>query len=476
MTEAPNKSMHTYDLAVIGGGAGGLVVASVAAQLGLRVALVEKEKQLGGDCLHFGCVPSKSLLRSAHVAHLADEARDYGIEVTRSATDMQRVNACIRRAIDRIQQHDSHERFRELGCEIFTGTARFVDANRIRVGDIEIRARRYVIATGSSAWIPAIEGLQSVDYLTNEDMFSLAALPEHLLVLGAGPVGVEMAQAYARLGSRVSLIELADRVLPQFDRDISRMLKQQLLSEDINIVHGETRLVSQQGETRTVVLDDGRSLSGDQLLVAIGRRPVVTGLGLEQAGVDYTEKGIRVNARMQTSRRHIYACGDVTGQMPLTHVAEQQAGVIIANALFRLPKRMDYRVIPAVVYTEPECAQVGMQADEAVQDASVKVVQFDMKQLDRAITDNTDHGVMKLIVRKGRLAGAHAIGHHAGELIHELALAIRENMKLSKITTLVHAYPSYSQLNRRAASQYYRDSLFSPVTANLVKVLSRWLP
>jgi pyruvate/2-oxoglutarate dehydrogenase complex dihydrolipoamide dehydrogenase (E3) component len=285
-----------------------------------------------------------------------------------------------------------------------------------------------------------------------------------------------MAQAYARLGSRVSLIEQAQRILPRFDRDISRQLKQQLLADGVNIVHGAVERVQQQGDVKMLVLDDGRELSGDQLLVAVGRRPAIEALGLEKAGVDFGENGIMVNARMQTSRRHIYACGDVTGLMPFTHVAEQQAGVVIANAVFRIPKRMHYRVIPAVVYTEPECAQVGMGLEQAERDASARVIQFDMQQLDRAITDNTTRGLLKLVVRKGRIAGAHAIGHHAGELIHELALAIQENMKLSKITTLVHAYPSYSQLNRRAASQYYRDSLFSPFTKNLVKILSRWLP
>jgi pyruvate/2-oxoglutarate dehydrogenase complex dihydrolipoamide dehydrogenase (E3) component len=468
--------MQNYDIAVIGGGAGGLVVASVAAQLGLNVALLEKEKQLGGDCLHYGCVPSKSLLRCAHVAHMVRHASDYGTDVGNTSTDMQQVNAYINHAVQTIQRHDSHERFSEIGCDIYTGGARFVSDHCIQADDTELHAKRFVIATGSLAWIPDIEGIQSVKYLTNEDMFSLETRPEHLLILGAGPVGVEMAQAYARLGSRVSLIEQAQRILPRFDRDISRQLKQQLLADGVNIVHGAVERVQQQGDVRTLVLDDGRELSGDQLLVAVGRRPAIEALGLEKAGVDFGENGIMVNARMQTSRRHIYACGDVTGLMPFTHVAEQQAGVVIANAVFRIPKRMHYRVIPAVVYTEPECAQVGMGLEQAERDTSARVIQFDMQQLDRAITDNTTRGLLKLVVRKGRIAGAHAIGQHAGELIHELALAIQENMKLSKITTLVHAYPSYSQLNRRAASQYYRDSLFSPFTKNLVKILSRWLP
>jgi len=468
--------MQNYDVAIIGGGAGGLVVASEAAQLGLDVALVEKEKQLGGDCLHFGCVPSKALLRSAQVAYSARHASDYGIHTGNVNTDLQQVNACIKNAVTTIQHHDSHERFREIGCDIYTAGAHFINPERIQAGDTELGAKRIVIATGSTAWIPDIEGIRSVNFLTNEDMFSLDTLPEQLLILGAGPVGVEMAQAYARLGSDVTLIEQAERILPRFCRDSSRILKQQFLLDGINIVHGTVARVQQQLSRPVIELGDGRKFNGDQLLVAVGRRPVMDQLGLDKAGVAFNESGIRVNSRMQTSKRHIYACGDVTGMMPFTHVAEQQAGVIIANAFFRIPKRMDYRVIPAVVYTEPECVQVGMSMEEAEQDAAVSIISFDMKQLDRAITDKTTTGVLKLIVNSGRLVGAHAIGHHAGEIIHELALAIQENMKLSKITALVHAYPGYSQINRRAASQYYRDSLFSPKTKRLVQILSRWLP
>jgi pyruvate/2-oxoglutarate dehydrogenase complex dihydrolipoamide dehydrogenase (E3) component len=468
--------MRKYDVAVIGGGAGGLVVASVAAQLGLDVALVEKEKLLGGDCLHYGCVPSKALLRVAQVADMATRAGEYGVHTGHAKADIKQVNAYIKNAVTTIQHHDSHERFRELGCDIYTGAARFKNTRCILAGDTELRARRIVIATGSVACIPDIDGIRQVDYLTNEDMYSLEKIPQHLLILGAGPVGVEMAQAYARLGSRITLIEQAECILPHFDRDVSRLLKQQFMSEGINIVHGAVQELRQSGDLKTVILADGRELSGDNLLVATGRKPVVDGLELDKAGVDYDDTGIRVNSRMQTSGRHIYACGDVTGLMPFTHVAEQQAGVIIANALFRIPKHMEYRVIPAVVYTEPECAQVGMNIADAEQDDSTTVIQFDMQQLDRAITDNTTLGLLKLVVRKGRLTGAHIIGAHAGEIIHELALAIQENMKLSRITTLVHAYPAYSQISRRAAGQYFRQNLFAQKTKMLVRLLNRWLP
>ena len=469
--------MQKYDLVIIGGGAGGLVVASVAAQLGLNIALVEKEKKLGGDCLHFGCVPSKALLRTAHVAHLVNHAEQYGVNVSNPASNIQAINQYISRAVETIQVHDSHERFKTLGCDIYTGSAKFLDASKIQVAETELSAKRFVIATGSRPWIPPVPGLEKVPFLTNENMYSLNELPAHLVIMGAGPVGVEMAQAYIRHGSRVTLIELAQRVLPRADPEMSQVLHDQLSADGVEILTGSSvETVAQQGDNIMLQLQDGQLIEGDKLLVAIGRRPAVSDLGLEAAGIEYNTQGIIVNSRMQTSRRHIYACGDVTGQMPLTHVAEQQAGVVIANAIFHLPKKMDYRVIPSVVYTEPECAQVGAMTDVAEDDPAMKVVKFGMDLLDRAIADNSTRGFIKLVVRKGRLIGAHAIGQHAGEVIHELALAIQQNMKLSKITTLVHAYPTYSQVNRRVASQYYSGSLFSPATRKLVKFINRWLP
>jgi pyruvate/2-oxoglutarate dehydrogenase complex dihydrolipoamide dehydrogenase (E3) component len=468
------QSLDKRDLVIIGGGAGGLVVASVAAQLGLKTTLIEKHSQLGGDCLHFGCVPSKALLRCAHVAGLLRKAAEFGFQAVTPETDLGRVNAFIQSAVDKIQHHDSHERFRELGCEVLRGVARFADAHSIMLGETLIQSKRFVIATGSRTWIPPIDGVENIDYLTNEDMYSLEALPQRLLVLGGGPVGVEMAQAYARLGSKVTLVELEQRILPRSDPEISAVLSRQLKIDGVEIVHGEVVRLSSDAGSITAEFRNRDQIVADKLLIAIGRRAVVNDLGLERAGVEYSERGISVNAKMQTSQRNIYACGDVTGLLPFTHVAEQQAGIVIANAVFRLPKRIDYRVIPSVVFTEPECAQVGVDADE--HDSSLRVIKFDMKDLDRAVAENETTGFVKLVIRKGRLVGAHVIGQHAGELIHELALAIQQKLKLSKVSTLVHAYPSWSQVNRRAASQYFRDSLFSPKTKRLVKFINKWLP
>lgn len=470
--------MKKRDLVVIGGGAGGLVVASVAAQLGLDVVLIEKEKQLGGDCLHFGCVPSKALLKVARVAHTIRNANAYGLGAEGPVVDMVAVNAQVQKAVSTIQIHDSHERFESMGCEVLTGKAVFLDADMIRVGERKITAKRFVIATGSSAFIPDIKGLSDIDYITNETIFQLDKLPEHLMILGAGPVGVEMAQAFVRFGCRVTLIEAAARILININADIAETLMQKLSEEGVQLLVKQAAVSVESNDVgiKSITMQDGSIITGDTLLVAVGRRPVVDGLDLDKAGVKFSVRGVAVNARMKTSNRRIYACGDVTGLMPFTHVAEQQAGVIIANLVFRIPKRISYRVVPSVVYTDPECAQVGVDESEVKDDSGVEIVRFNMSELDRAIAEDATIGFARLIVKKGRLIGAHIIGPHAGEVIHELALAIESNMKLSKITSMIHAYPTYAQINRRAASQYFSGKLFSEKTRKLVRILNRWLP
>jgi len=462
------------DLVVIGGGAGGLVVASVGAQLGLDVVLINKEEAMGGDCLHYGCVPSKALLKSASIAHVMRQANRWGIASVDPCVDMTAVNRAIKAAIDSIQLHDSRERFEALGCEVITGEACFTSASRVQVGDRSIEAKHVVIATGSSAWIPPIKGLEQVAYLTNEDMFSLPVLPKSMIVLGGGPIGVEMAQAYSRLGTKVSIIELAPRLLSRMDVDASTILADSLSSEGVTVVlNNEVVEVAQRENLTQVILQDGTSLQAEALLVAIGRRPVVASLQLEKANVRYDVHGIKVNRKLQTSNKYIYACGDVTGEMPLTHVAELHAGIVIANMIFKIPKKVNYDVIPSVVYTDPEVAQVGISVEQCEKLKNGEVYHFEISQLDRAVTDNDKTGMAKILTDKGKIVGAHIIAPHAGELIHELALAVQEKMKVSKITSLVHAYPSYSQLNKRLAGQYYKDRLFSPFTKKVVAILNK---
>lgn len=463
------------DVVVIGGGAAGLVVASVASQLGLDVVLINKQADMGGDCLHFGCVPSKALLKSASIAHSMRHADHWGIGSVHPQVDIREVNAAIKKAVDTIQVHDSRERFEELGCEVIVGEACFTSASQVQVNGVTIEAKRFVIATGSTVWIPPIKGLTQVNFLTNEDMFSLPELPESMIVLGGGPVGVEMAQAYSRLGTKVTIVELASRLLSRSDTEASMILANALTDEGVSLVlNNKVVEVSESDNVKQVILADGTTLTAASLLVAIGRRPVVDSLNPDAAGIRYDEKGIKVNRKMQTSNKRIYACGDVTGEMPLTHVAELQAGIVLANLVFKWPKKINYDVIPSVVYTDPEVAQVGFSVEDCKKLKHGEVHQFDIAKLDRAITDNNKSGVATLLTNKGRIIGAHIIAPHAGELIHELALAIQEKMKVSKLTALVHAYPSYSQLNKRLAGQYYNNRLFSPLTKKLVALLNRF--
>ena len=467
------------DLVVIGGGAGGLVVASVAAQLGLDVVLINKEEAMGGDCLHYGCVPSKTLLKSASVAHIVSHAEQWGIAATAPVIEMDKINTVIKKAVDTIQVHDSRERFESLGCEVIAGEAHFTSASQIEVNGKTIDAKRFVIATGSSVWIPPIKGVASTKYLTNEDMFSLPRLPKSLIVLGGGPVGVEMAQAYSRLGTKVTIVELASRILSGADKQASSILTDVLASEGITIklnseVVEVSERISEQNTIKQVALKDGSTLEAEELLLAIGRRAVVDSLALDKANIVYDARGIKVNRKMQTSNKNIYACGDVTGEMQLTHVAELQAGIVLANMIFKFPKKINYDVIPSVVYTDPEVAQVGASVEQCKKMSHGEVHQFDVSKLDRAITDGNGIGVATILTNKGRIIGAHIMAPHAGELIHELALAIQEKMKVSKLTSLVHAYPSYSQLNKRLAGQYYNDRLFSRWTKKAVAFLWRY--
>jgi len=464
-----------HDVAIIGGGAGGLVVASVAAQLGLDVVLINKEENMGGDCLHYGCIPSKTLIKSASVAHTMVHADRWGLDAVEKPVDIRSINQTIKNVIDSIQVHDSRERFEELGCDVITGDATFTSPSQIEVNGKRIDAKRFVIATGSSTFIPPIKGLKETTFLTNEDMYSLPSLPKSMIILGGGPIGVEMAQAYSRFGTQVTIVELAPRLLPRMDKEASLILADVLGSEGVSVhVDSEVVEIAEQGEQIQVILKDGQMLMAEKLLVAIGRRPVVDTLNLEKAKVDFSAAGIKVNRKMQTSNKKIYACGDVTGEMPLTHVAELQAGVVIANILFKIPKKVSYQVVPSVVYSSPECAQVGMSTDEADKISGIEILRFDYAELDRAIAEHTTAGVAKLIVRKGRIVGAHIVGARAGDIIHELALAIQEKMKVSQITSLVHAYPSFAQMNKRLAGQYYKDRLFSKNTRRLVKFLTKF--
>lgn len=467
--------MSKRDLTIIGGGAGGLVVASVAAQLGLKVTLIEREGRLGGDCLHHGCVPSKTLIHAAKVASLMRRGAEYGLPAINPEVDLGRVNDHVRSVIDHIQQHDDPERFRSYGCELIFGAARFLDPHGVQVNDRQIRSRRFVIATGSRPLIPPIEGLEEAGYLTNRDLFSLRTLPSRLMVLGGGPIGLEMAQAFSRLGSQVTVVERLPHLLPQEDPEIADALQDRLVAEGIRI-HTSTSAerVARAGDHRVVVCNGNREFDADQILVAVGRRPNVDDLGLQAAGIKVTSKGITVDRRMRTSQKHIYACGDVCGPYPFTHMAEYQAGIVISNAVFRFPKRTDYRVVPWVTFTDPELARVGLTEQQArEQGIEPKVLRFAFKDVDRALTEVETGGLTKLVTHKGRILGAAILGPHAGELIHEIVLAMQTGAGIGAISAAIHAYPTLAQIHRRAVNTAYAPRLFSPGTRRLVTMINR---
>ncbi len=466
------------DLVIIGGGAGGLVVASVAAQLGLKVTLIEKEKKLGGDCLHFGCVPSKTLIHTAKVASLMRRGNEFGLPAIDAEIDLQKVNAHIQSVIDQIQPHDDPERFRDYGCEVLFGHAGFIDPYHVSINDEIISSKRFVIATGSRPFVPDIQGLETAGYLTNIDIFSMKKLPERLLVLGGGPIGLEMAQAFSRLGSQVTVLERLPHILAQEDSEISDRLRQKLIDEGINIQTAvAAERVTQQGGITTVHCSNNEVFDCDEILVAVGRLPNCEELGLDSAGVDFTEKGIQVDRRQRSSQKHIYAVGDCCGPYPFTHMAEYQAGIVISNAIFRFPKKSDYRVVPWVTYTDPELARVGLTESQATEAGfKPEVLRFDFKNIDRALTEVETTGITKLIVHKGKLLGATILGPHAGELIHEVVLAMQAGVKVAEISATIHAYPTLAQIHRRAVNSMYAPKLFSQRTRTLVKWVNRLIP
>jgi pyruvate/2-oxoglutarate dehydrogenase complex dihydrolipoamide dehydrogenase (E3) component len=475
--------LEQQDLVVIGGGAGGLVVASGASQLGLKVTLIEKQPNLGGDCLHHGCVPSKSLIHAAKVASLQRRGGEFGLASLDAKADLGQVNGYVQRVIAHIQKHDDPERFRRYGCTVIFGAPEFSDPYTIRINGEAIRSRRFVIATGSRPAVPPIAGLAEAGCITNLDVFSLESLPARLVVFGGGPIGIELAQALGRLGSRITLVEMAEHILPREDPEVSALLRARLEAEGI-IIHTGTSVVRAWRADHGKFLEcrrvsDGQviELETDEILAAAGRQPNVEELNLEAAGVKYGARGIEVDRRLRTSARHIFACGDVCGPYPFTHMAEYQAGIVISNVVFRFPKKADYRVVPWVTFSDPELARVGLTESEAKsRGIAPTVLRFPFKDVDRALTESETDGLVKLIVHKGRIIGASILGPHAGELLHEIVLAMKLGARIGTISATIHAYPTLAQSLRRAVNTYYGPKLFSPGARRLVRWINRLIP
>lgn len=454
-----------FDICVIGGGAGGLVVAAGGAALGAKVALVEK-RALGGDCLYFGCIPSKTLLRSAKVAQTVREAARYGIEPGVPGINLADVLARVREVIETLAPNDSPERFRAMGVEVVFGSGSFADRGAFLVNGRAITARKFVVATGSRPAVPALDGLQAIPYLTNETVFTLTEAVPSLTVLGGGAIGVELAQAFCRLGTRVHLVNRGPQILPKEDADISQVVAQRLADEGVQF-HLDCEPVRAEGRAGAVRLwlkergGGERVVETTHLLVAAGRRPNLEGLALERAGVAVAQGHIVTDRRLRTSNPDIYACGDVAGRHQFTHVAEHHAGVVLRNALFHLPAKVEERVIPWCTFTDPELARVGISEDEArAAGLSYRVYAVPFRDVDRAQTDGETVGFAKILTDPGgRLLGAAIVGAAAGELIHEYALALAKKMKAADLSRVLHVYPTLAQINRRVADLRLKEGL-----------------
>ena len=466
------------DICVIGAGSGGLSVAAGASQMGADTVLIEGGK-MGGDCLNYGCVPSKSMIAAAQAAHGFARAVEFGVGGGPPAIDFAAVNDHVRSVIEAIAPHDSVERFEGLGVRVIREYGRFIGPREVTAGDVTVQARRFVIATGSSPAVPPIPGIDTVPYLTNETIFDNRELPDHLIVIGAGPVGMELAQAHRRLGARVSVLEI-DRALAGDDPELAQVVRQRLSAEGVDLRERirMARLEAGSPGIAAVIEQDGTEarIEGTHLLVAAGRRANVERLGLEAAGIAHSANGIEVDDRLRTTNRHVFAIGDVAGGYQFTHVAGYHAGIVIRNALFRLPAKVDTRAIPRVTYTDPELASVGLTEDSARrQFGDVRILAWPFAENDRARAERRTEGLIKVVATsRGRILGAGIAGAHAGELIHPWVLAIARRLKISAMANLIAPYPTLGEVSKRAAGSFYTASLFSPRTRAIVRFLSRF--
>lgn len=466
------------DICVIGAGSGGLPVAAGAAQLGAETVLIEAGA-MGGECLNTGCVPSKALLAAAHAAVQYRHAAQFGVDTTAPAIDRAAVARHVQSAIAGIAPHDSVERFQGLGVTVIKARARFVARDTIEAGDTRIKARRFVLAVGSSAFIPPIPGLNGVPYLTNETVFEHIEAIRDLIVLGGGPIGVEMAQAFARLGAKVTLVEMAS-LLPRDDADAAALVRAAVIADGVDLHEGTTAIAAQKsGERIRLICRDAigatREIEAGHLLVAVGRRPRVENMGLDAAGIAAGPKGIQVDAGLRTSNRRVYAIGDCTGGPAFTHVAGAEAALVIRNALFRLPVTFETRNLPWVTFAEPELAQLGL-TEAAARGAGLDpvVTRAELAENDRALTERAEAGFIKVISdRRGRILGVTIVGRQAGELLAPWCLAMARGLKLSSLAGLMLPYPTLSEISKRAAGQFYAPRLFSPPVRGLVRFL-RW--
>lgn len=460
---------YDFDIGVIGGGAAGLTVTAGAAQLGAKTILIEKEGELGGDCLHYGCVPSKTLIRTAHIYHFMKHTKDFGLPaLDPPPVDYRQIANRIQSVIGTIQQHDSEERFCSLGAKVTFGSPEFSDEHTVKLNGSAYSAKNWVIGTGSSPGIPPIPGLDKTPYITNKEIFSLDHLPESMIVLGAGPIAIEMAQAFCRLGSRVFVVQRSPQILSKEDKDMADQVMEVMRAEGV-IFHLNTTVVSTQdlGNEREVVIKDKEgktiALRAEALLVAMGRDANLGGLGLSHIGVNFNKKGLQVDNRLRTVHKHIYGAGDVTGAYQFTHAAGYEGGIVVGNAIFHLPRKVNYTFLPWCTYTDPELASIGMNEKAAKANGiNYSVWTENFKENDRSLAEGERVGKIKMILdEKEKPVGVQILGPQAGELLGEWVAVLNGKVKLSTLASAVHPYPTLGEINKKVVGTFFSPKIFS---------------
>jgi pyruvate/2-oxoglutarate dehydrogenase complex dihydrolipoamide dehydrogenase (E3) component len=474
--------MNRYDLIVLGGGAGGLTVAAGAASMGAKVALIEKEEQPGGDCLHYGCVPSKAFIAAAKEVHLARiAAREFGFIMEGEPDFLHALNR-VKSAIADIQKHDDANRFRKMGIDVFQGFGTFKDDHHIEItGGETLYGKRIVISTGSSPVIPPVEGLREAGFLTNETVFDLQNKPDRLLVIGAGPIGLELAQSFARFGSQVTVVEFASALFGREDEELVPYIRSVLVEELTLLMDTKVQKVEllESGEKQiTIVQGTGeRTMIVDEILVAAGRRPNTDRIGLENTGLETDQGYIAVNERLQTTLPHIYAVGDVLRAFPFTHAAGMEGKVVVGNAVFGLRRKINYEHVPWVTYTDPEVFHLGYTEKEAREQYGdeIQVYKVTLNDVDRFAADREKNGMVKVITdKKGIILGAHAVGKDAGDWMQEVVFAKQHGHKIGDISHVIHPYPTHGAAVQRAADQFWRSKLFNGGLPKILKMYIKW--
>lgn len=473
------NNIQKYDLCVIGAGSAGLSLIAGSAQLGLNTVLIEADK-MGGDCLNTGCVPSKALLKAGKVAQSFRSSEKYGIKPQEPNVDFSAVKNHVHGVIKKIEPHDSQERFEGLGATVIREYGKFIDKNTVQAGEHIIKARYFVIATGSRAFVPPINGLDKDKVLTNENIFDLQEKPKHLLIIGGGPIGIEMAQAHRRLGCEVTVIEGAS-ILGHDDPDLVDVIRNALIHEGIALHEGTQVSQIDHGDSDVTIhaTKDGKEITvtGSHVLVATGRKPNIDKLDLDKAGIKHDKKGVQTDTRLRTNHRHIFAAGDVAGGPQFTHIAGYHAGIIIRNICFKMSAKVDYSALPWVTYAEPELANVGMtekQATDKHGKDKIKTITWHFDENDRAQTELHTEGMIKVTALKnGKLLGTAIVGSHAGELIGLWTLAITNGMNIKDITSMIAPYPTFGEISKRAAGAWFTPSLFSDKTKFIVSLLQK---